>query len=128
MSTFLNGQSGNITIGTSSLVVEGWTISINGEALDVTNTGSGGWAENITGIKDAEITAKTFWDSAAMPTSSPYSLQPGNTATMVLAIGASAKSFSVPARITNIKVENPAKGVIPFEVTAKSNGAVTFPT
>src|SRR5688572_29777341 len=128
MPTYINGFGGNFAVGANTLPIESWSLNVNAEALDTTNTGDAGWESNITGAKSAEGSVKAYWDSAANPMTAPLSILAGSTATAILNIGSSGKSFTVPARITQVTVENPVKGVVPFNFSFKANGSITYPS
>lgn len=123
--TYINGFSGTLTLAAATLDIESWTLTVTGEAVDTTNTGDGGWESNITGAKAWEVSCKTFWDSAAVPTGAA-GFTPGTSGTLTLNVGSSGKTYTGSARITQISIENPVKGVVGFSVTLKGNGALTF--
>lgn len=127
--TYINGFSGTVLCGAHSLDVTEWNCDVEVEILDTTNTGDLGWQSNINGCKKATGTVKTFWDTAAVPTGAANAnIQNGTTVTLTLNIGASARTIIVPARVGKITVNNPVKGVVPFEFTFESTGVVTLPT
>lgn len=128
MATYVSGMGGCITFNSTTLPVEKWSLNINAEALDTTTCNDSGWETNILGIKGAEGSLTTFWDSAAQPTSSPLSMTAGTRATLILSIGNTSKSFSMTAQVTQVSVENAAKGVVTFSVNFKASGSVTYPT
>ncbi|WP_020469318.1 phage tail tube protein [Zavarzinella formosa] len=123
--TYLNGFGGNAEFATSTLQVESWSLNINAESLDTTNTGDAGWVSNITGAKSAEGSCKAYFDVSAVPTGAA-GLLPGSSGTLTLNLGASGKAYMFTARITQISVENAAKGVVTFGINFVSTGAVTY--
>lgn len=125
MPTYVNGFGGTITVGATSIPVESWSVSVNCEILDTTNSGDNGWESNINGAKMAEGSAKAYLDTAALPFST---VAAGSSATIVLPVGSTGDSFSIPARISKVGVENPVKGVCTLAIDFKSNGAVTYPS
>lgn len=128
MATYINGQSGKVSVGATDIDVESWQANAQAEALDTTTTGSNGWEENITGIKSIEGSFKTFWDTAAVPTAATPGLTPGASATLKLYVGNSNKFLTGTGRITKVTPENPAKGVVGFSVDFKGTGSWTFPS
>lgn len=128
MASYVNGQGGTMTIGSATLPVDTWTINVTAEALDTTTTADSGWANFIVGIKGADITAKTWFDTSTVPTGATPNIVNGASATFVLPIAGSAHQFSCTAIITQISVENAAKGAVTFSLNAKATGVVTLPT
>lgn len=127
MATYLNGQSGSVSIASTVLPVESWTSNITCEALDVTTTGSAGWMQFIAGIKGGEVQVKTFWDSSAVPTGT-VGVTPGASVSLTLTIGSSGKTITGTALVTSIDHENAAKGVVNFNFSAKFTGTITLPS
>lgn len=129
MATYINGFGGTITFGgtPASLPVESWTLNINAEAIDTTNTADAGWESNILGCKSWDGSLKTFWDTAAVPTGAA-GFTPGNRATITLPVGSSGKSYTGTCQLTKIGTENPVKGVVGFSIDFKGSGALTYPT
>jgi predicted secreted protein len=125
MSSFINGFGGSINFNSQDLVVESWSLTVNGEAVDTTNTGDSGWESNILGAKSWEGSCKTYWDSSAIPTGAAGFL-PGARATISLSVGSSGKIYTGFCQITQITVENPVKGVVGFNFNFKGSGALTF--
>lgn len=125
MATYINGFGGSATFAAEIMPVENWSLNVNAEALDTTNTADAGWESNITGAKSWEGSAKMFFDSADTPTNT---LVPGSSGTVSLAVGATAKAYAGSCRITQVTIENAAKGVVTVSVSFKGNGALTFPT
>jgi len=131
----MNGFSGTVLCDAATLDITEWTCDVETEILDTTNTGdydivtARGWQSNINGVSKATGTVKTYWDTAAVPTSTTtVNIKNGSTATLTLNIGRSGRTIVMPVRVGKITVNNPVKGVIPFEFTWESNGVVTLPS
>lgn len=122
---YLNGFSGNIQFASATLQVTEWTLNMNGEAVDTTNTGDSGWESNILGAKSWDGTAKSFWDGSAVPTGTP-GLTPGARGTVTLTAGSSGKTYTGTAQLTQCAIGNPVKGAISFDITFKGSGALTM--
>ena len=125
MATFLNGFSGQIQLASGTLQVTDWTLNVNAEAVDTTNTGDAGWESNILGAKSFDGSFKTFWDSSAVPTGAP-GFTAGARGTLTLNVGNSGKSYVGTAQLTQVVVENPVKGAVAFNCTFKGSGAITY--
>lgn len=123
--SYVNGFGGSISFGGVVLDVESWSLTVNGEAVDTTNTGDAGWESNILGARSWEGSCKTFWDAAAVPTGASGFVA-GISAALILPVGASGKAYSGVAQITQISIENPVKGVVSFGINFKGNGALTY--
>lgn len=124
----INGSSGSISFNGNTFCVTNWTL--NGEAteIDVTTTCNAGAYSGIVGTTKFSGSATGFWDTSAMPTASAgLNIRPGVTATMTLAIGASAKSFSFSATITKIAIGNPVNGAISFDFEFFASSTITYP-
>lgn len=52
----VSGKSGYVTYGATSLCVERWSISNSTPAVDVTNTCTAGYQDNVAGLYSATIT------------------------------------------------------------------------
>lgn len=122
---YTNGFGGSAVFASATLLVDSWSLNINAESLDTTNTGDAGWVSNITGAKSAEGSCKAYFDTNAVPTGAAGIL-PGSSGTLSLNVGATGKTYAFTARITQVSIENPAKGVVAFNVNFVSTGAVTY--
>jgi hypothetical protein len=123
--TFINGFGGSLQLATNSLDVESWSLTVNGEALDTTNSGDAGWSSYILGARSWEGSCKTFWDSAAVPTGAP-GFTAGAQGTITLNVGSSGKSYTGTVQLTQVSIENAAKGVVTFGVNFKGSGPLTY--
>jgi predicted secreted protein len=123
--TYVNGFGGSISMQTTTLDVDTWSLNVTGEALDTTNTGDVGWETNILGAKAFEGSVKTYWDSAAVPTGAA-DFTAGKRATLNLPVSATGKTYTGTAQITSVAIENPTKGVVTFQFNFKGSGVLTY--
>jgi len=124
----INGQGGVVTFGSNSLCVSNWNADGDVDVLDTTTVCSGGWQENINGIKKLEGTLEIPWDTSAIPTSGVLPIVPGAVGTMTLNIGTTPKFITGTGRISKIGVKNEAKGVVTFSASFVSTGVWNYPT
>ena len=123
--TFLNGFSGSIQLAVANLDVTDWTLNVNAEAVDTTNTGDAGWESNILGCKSFDGSFKTFWDSTTVPTGAAGFIA-GARGTLTLNVGNSGKSYVGSVQLTQVVIENPVKGAVAFNCTFKGTGPLTY--
>jgi hypothetical protein len=133
--TFVNGFQGTVLCGSFALDVTEWDGDIETEILDTTNTSgydnttARGWQTNIDGVSKMTGSVKTYFDTGAVPTGpSGCNIRNGTSVTLTLNISGTGKSIVCPARVGKITINNPVKGVVPFEFTFESNGVVTLPS
>lgn len=123
--TYVNGFGGSVQFAAYTLDVESWSLNVNGEAVDTTNTGDAGWESNILGAKSFEGSCKTYWDSASVPTGIA-GLLAGSRGTATFNVGSTGKSYVGSIQLTQITVENPVKGAVAFNLNFKGTGALTY--
>lgn len=57
------GTGGKLMVGTSTAAeIKSWSIDGGADMLDVTNFGSGGWKENIAGLREWSASVEGNWD------------------------------------------------------------------
>jgi hypothetical protein len=115
---FYSGINGYFKKATAALKMSEWTLEISVEPPDTTNFVNGGYQSNLDGVKKAKITGKGPYDSGSMPFTA------GEEATLVVGIY-TATEFSVPCRITSIRIDNSVKDKPMLVVEAISNGSFT---
>jgi predicted secreted protein len=123
--TFVNGFGGTAVFSAATMDVDTWTLSVNGEAVDTTNTGDAGWESNILGAKSFEGSFKTYFDTSAVPTGAA-GFTAGARGTITLNVGSSGKTYTGTVQLTQISIENPVKGVVGFSCNFKGSGALTY--
>lgn len=124
---YINGFGGTVTFDGATLPVTEWTLDVNAEAIDTTNTGDSGWESNILGAKSWSGSAKAFWDAATVPTGSSGFVA-GDRGTISLPAGSSGKSYTGTAQATQVSVGNPVKGAVTFNFNFKGSGSLTYAT
>lgn len=125
ITTPINGYGGDIVFASATLSVADWEMSISGEAVDTTNSGDSGWESNILGAKSFEGSAKTYWDQSAVPTGAA-GFTAGARGTGTFKVGNSGKTYVGTIQLTNIKVANPVKGVVGFDISFKGSSSLTY--
>lgn len=105
--------------------MESWDGTFTTEVLDITNTGSGGFQENIGCIKSADINIKGYFDNADHQTGT---ILPGVSAGLDLIVGNGGPTIQVEARCEHLKILVAAKGVTGFEAHFVSNGPYILPS
>ena len=124
---YINGFGGSIVFGTGTLAVDldvdSWSLNITAEAVSTTNTGDAGWDSNILGAMAFEGTAKAYWDSADIPTTS---IKAGDRGDITLNVGDSGHDYSGEVQITSVAIENPVKGAVGFSLNFTGSGPLTY--
>jgi hypothetical protein len=79
-------------------------------------------------VDEADGRAKIVWDSDQIPDTTATAIDTGDSVTMYLYVGASAKFYTFTALIESLTVTvQTRQGVCEAEVTFKSSGAITDP-
>lgn len=127
MPTFHSGIGGSILSGTSEFAVMDWQFTTSNRKAETTHSGSGGWAEFISGVTEGSGSANCVWDSTKVP--EDFGLNPfGSTASMKLNIGNSSKFYSFTAIIDSVAVTSNARSdAVTFSVNFTATGAITNP-
>lgn len=120
-----NGQGGTAIYGSSSVPNTEWTATFTAEALDGTDTASGGWVERYVGIKEVSGSIKIVWGGSA--TQLATLLAPGRIDNLSLPLGQSGFAYSGSAFIDSVTPTNPAKGLIEATINFKSTGSWSGP-
>ena len=100
------GFGGATTYGVTEFIADNWDASINVEAIDTTNFGTGGWHDNIAGLYKADYTL-----------SGPITRDAITMATM--------QTFPTEGDIVYIEVSNDSDGASPFTNLYKDEILVT---
>ena len=112
---FFAGKGGSVSVNGTVQPLTDWGLDLKADPVDVTNFTSLGTQENVMGIASADITASGPYDGGA-------GAQPGDLVIFILACGSTGPTFSVPARITSIKIDQNVKDVAKINYTATSSG------
>lgn len=121
---YVSGFGGDVEVGMTQYPVSEWSANLDAELLDVTTTGSAGYQDLITGTKSAEGTGKSFFAANQHPMGS-LGIIPGAAATLTLNIGPTGLTVVLPVLFSQVSIDNPAKGVVGFSFSWKSNGPWT---
>ncbi len=123
-----SGQSGSITVSSTTYCVENWSLNLSNELADVTTTCSNGWVERIAVASSGQLTFSLFFDGSGIT-----AFAPGTKFTATLNVGGpvgsspgTQHSFGGTFIVSGQTVENPAKSVVKVNVTADSTGAITY--
>jgi hypothetical protein len=127
MPTFHSGIGGKITSGANEFAVMDWQFTTSNRKSEVTHSGSGGWAEWISGVTEGSGSANCVWDSTKVP--EDFGLNPfGSTASLVLTVGNSTKTYAFSAIIDSIAVTSNARAdAVTFSVNFTATGTITNP-
>lgn len=125
------GMGGDLTFNSVAVHVTEWSIAVNNEVQDVTDTGSAGWQEMIAGINKATINATCFWNLTGTELSTTFAIGTIHAATAQVGPtpggGGTAQTFTGNFIVSDFNVKNNAKTPIEFTVTLQSTGEVTMP-
>jgi predicted secreted protein len=126
-SKWTHGKGLVATLGGTVLNVKGWSVDAENEAVEVTNSGSGGNEEWLAGIAKREISIEANWDSQANYFNNPPNLSDGQIVTYNLqfASGSPAYSGSMIIKKTSVKAE--VKSVTTFMISGSSTAANSLP-
>lgn len=126
---YICGQSGEVTVGPTTMNVTGWTATSTQTELDTTNTASGGYTEQIYCQKSCSGTFTAGWDEAAIPTAAVPGLVEGAAIDLHLYITSAGNFLDVPvANVQSIEVTSEVDGQITYTVSWKNNGPFVWPT
>lgn len=125
---YKHGKEGTVTIGGYSLPVRSFGYEAMAELADVTNARSGGYGEDIAGIKRLSGTCECIWDADQYPTRAPLNLSPGNEVTLNLKLHTGETGVAPVAIIGKLTTKSGVKGEVTYSFDWKSQGAYTLPT
>lgn len=119
--TYVNGFGGSVAWASGTVDVESWSLNINAEALDTTNTGDAGWESNILGAKSFDGSCKVFGEGA-----NAALFIPGTRGSITFNVGTTGKNYVGTVQLTKATIENSAKGVVTYACDFKGTGPLTF--
>lgn len=132
--TFHSGVGGYLMSGATNFAVIDWSFTTTNRVAEVTNAGSGGYAEFIPTVVEGSGTANCLWDSTNIPdvgTAGPLDptrISGTDTVTLKLYCGNSTKFYSFAAVIESLQVTSNAQNdAVKFSVNFKSTGVITGP-
>lgn len=131
---FHSGVGGHLVSGATSFAVLDWSFTTTNRVAEVTNAGSGGYAEFIATVVEGSGTANCLWDSTNIPDAGTAGLldpnRIGGTDLVVLKlyVGNSSKFYTFSAVIESLQVTSNAQNdAVKFSVNFKSSGTITGP-
>lgn len=125
----LTGMGGSLTLVSDpdiTFCVESWTVTLNNDVQDVTDTCSVGWIERIGGVSDASLSASMWYDPAQVGGGQITLLFTGALISFVADIGNSGNTIAGNFIVSTVGVENGAKPAVKLTFTALSSGQVTI--
>jgi len=141
--TFVRGTGGKVTAGSTDYAVLDWNLTKTSRLVEVTNSGSNGYAEYFPSVTEGSGTFNAIWDSSNIPDNGTTlnssnaqdsgadtagTIEVGKKVTLKLYVGDSGKFYSMDARIESVSVTNTVADVVKFACTFKSTGQITDPT
>ncbi len=116
---FYSGSSGKVTVGSTDLNVQQWSIEPTADLDETTHSGSGGYFAAVVAKKKLTGSVQMQWDAAANPTTNPPNLNAGETVALKLYQHSTASAYwnIASAIITSTPiVTKPKEGpVVTFE-------------
>lgn len=122
--TPLKGRYATIKYATVVRPAINWTVSIDGNVVDMSNFRDGRKADAT--LNDADVSWTEIWDTDAPPTAT---IKPGEKADVALAMaeGVSPLTITAPVTIATVAPQNEGvNGRVLFAVTAKLNGDIDW--
>jgi hypothetical protein len=124
---FIHGKQGSVLIGSTSVNVIDFEVTLEVDLADITHSGAGGYQVMLPGISKASGKLSFIYDTANRPTQSPLSMVPGLAATVHLKPDG-VDDFSFPAYLKNLKFKSgPKSGPVQCDVEFDSTGPITTP-
>lgn len=143
----VRGMGGKVLAGTAEFNILDWTFTKTNTLVEITNSGSAGYAEYFPTKTEGAGSFNALWDLSNMPdsgytanTSTTISddfgpdkattgpLEVGNLVVLKLYIGDSGKFYQVPSRIESLAVTvNAQADVVKFACSFKSSGLIVDP-
>lgn len=128
---FVNGHTGDITIGGTVCRVKSWTAKLAQKEIETTRKGDQGWQNFTGGIKGIEGSFELDFDKAIHGTGTfPFPLTFAEAA-MLLGMSdgtTDAGQFSFNGRVFDLEFTSPVDGIINVKGNFKSCGVVTYAT
>ena len=112
----LSGITSYCNVGGPSLSTGKWKAAHHTKAVPVNNMNGGGFEQNVQGLTGSDVTMSAPYDAGNMPFTSGevynwhLGLMPG-------------LEILVPARITNLEMDEDVDGAPVVNITAKSTGS-----
>jgi hypothetical protein len=132
--TFHSGVGGYLASGATNFSVIDWSFTTTNRVAEVTNAGSGGYAEFIPTVVEGSGTANCLWDSTNIPDAGtaglldPTRIGGSDLVVLKLLCGNSTKFYTFSAVIESLQVTSNAQNdAVKFSVNFKSSGTITGP-
>src|SRR5215475_11630530 len=127
MPTFWAGNGGRVSKAGVTINVQEWTLEKSARLVDLTHSGTLGWAYFKSALSEAAGTFKASRDSTQL-VETTLSMDVGAEVSLQFYLGTSGKSFTVPAVIEKLSYEvNNQNGFVTYTASYKNQGAVTGP-
>lgn len=141
----VRGMGGKVLAGATEFAILDWTFTKTNTLVEITNSGSKGFAEYFPTKTEGSGSFNALWDFLQIPDTgytentspgdpdfgpdkSAAPLEVGNLVTLKLYIGDSGAFYEVPSRIESLAVTvNAVSDVVKFACTFKSSGAIIDP-
>ena len=139
----VRGMGGKVFSGATEFNVLDWTFTKTNTLVEITNSGSKGFAEYFPTKTEGAGSFNALWDFTNIPDTgytendgdpdfgpdkSAAPLEVGNLVTLKLYIGDSGAFYEVPARIESLAITvNAVADVVKFACSFKSSGAIIDP-
>lgn len=130
MSNRRSGALGKVTIESEDVAVKGWSISVEADTDDTTDSSTGGWADRISSIKSASGSFTAVWDILKNPFEHGPAFAVGDEVALELYIGTpgDAHMFELQAILKTVEFDSENRLAVKWNCTFESTGVVTMPT
>lgn len=120
------GNGGKVIAGDLTVNVSHWSCKRSSRLQDTTDSGTLSWARWKGSVREAEGSAKAFWD-ASSPPETALGLEEGSEVTLSLYIGDSQfyENFKAVIADLSIDVDNQT-GYVQYDFNFKSSGPVAL--
>ena len=129
MTRYFSGLRGIVKAAGESLAVTGWSITLQTELIETTNTGDDGRRSFVFGARQAVGRLAFHWDADANYLDVPPGLQDGQSVALELYLESPAGGvFSLPAALVHeLEVRSEVDRVVSAQARFRSTGAFTVP-
>lgn len=123
----VTGMGGDVTLGSTALKVQNWSLDISADKLKTTNAASGGWQEYVLGPKGAEGSFDGVWIDDINSSNPPHALiVPQTGVSFALDCGTTGGDYAFTGVITKMSIKSASDGLITYSCDFTAVGAVTF--
>lgn len=117
---FSSGKDGIVKVGSTDMKVTSWSFNDNSDALEVTNTSSGGFREYIGGLDGGDGSFTAHWDDTNKPTTA---MKPGDKVALTLTL-ITGTSYTFDAIITQIAYSVDVTGLVDYTANFTATGTI----